>query len=110
MYSVSVTPAFKRDLRKLEPRIVKRVFDILDRLSEDPRPRGIEKLKENPKFYRIVVGDYRMVYTVDDKKSIVIACLVRDRKDAYRDIAKLDISMVMKTLKPMLRAAAVPPS
>jgi mRNA interferase RelE/StbE len=101
-YRVSATPAFKRELRKLERQIQKRIFDALQKLVTDPRPRGVEKLKENPKFYRIPVGDYRIVYSVDDKNAIVIVCLVRHRKDAYRDIENLDVGLVAETLKPIL--------
>jgi mRNA interferase RelE/StbE len=89
-------------LKKLDRQIQRRVFEALESLVNDPRPRGIEKLKENPKFYRLAVGDYRIVYSVDDKKSIIIVCLVRHRKDAYRDIADLNISLIMETVKPLL--------
>jgi mRNA interferase RelE/StbE len=101
-YTIHVAPAFRHDLKKLDRQIQKRIIDALEALSEEPRPRGVEKLKENPKFYRIAVGDYRIVYNVDGKKHIVVACLVRHRKDAYRDIANLNISAIMETLKPLL--------
>lgn len=101
-YSVFAAPAFKRDLKKLDRRMQKRVFDALEGLADDPRPRSVEKLKENPKFYRIPVGDYRIVYSLDDKKSIIIVCLVRHRKDAYRDIENLNITAILETLKPLL--------
>jgi mRNA interferase RelE/StbE len=106
VYSVLVAPAFKRELRKLDRQVQKRVFGALTNLADEPRPRGVEKLKENPKFYRIHVGDYRIIYSIDDKKSIVIVCLARNRKDAYRDIAKLNISTIMETLKPLLVRSA----
>jgi mRNA interferase RelE/StbE len=101
-YTVLVTPAFKRDLKKLDRRSQKRIFGTLDSLADEPRPRGVEKLKENAKFYRIRSGDYRIVYSIDDEKSIAIVCLVRHRKDAYRDIASLNISEILDTLKPLL--------
>ncbi|HEY2122972.1 MAG TPA: type II toxin-antitoxin system RelE/ParE family toxin [Chthoniobacterales bacterium] len=107
-YDVSVTPAFKREFRKLERGVQKRVINALASLADEPRPHGVEKLKENPKFYRIPVGDYRIVYSVDDKKSVIIVCLVRHRRDAYRDIANLDIGVVVETLKPILVKPANP--
>ena len=108
-YRVSVTPAFKREFGKLERKIQKRVVEVMFSLEERPRPKGVEKLKENPKFYRIPVGVYRIIYTVDDKQSIVVACLVRHRKDAYRDIGNLDVRMVIETLKPFLVNQISPP-
>jgi len=105
-YNVLITPAFKRDLKKLDRHVQRRIFNALDNLKNEPRQRSAEKLKENPKFYRIPVGDYRIVYSVDDKQSILIVCLVRHRKDAYRDIAKLNIGEVIETLKPFLVKSA----
>lgn len=101
-YSIFAAPAFKRDLKKLDRQVQKRVFDALDALADDPRPRSIEKLKENPTFYRFAVGDYRIVYFIDDRKSLIVVCLVRHRKDTYRDISKLNISAILETLKPLL--------
>lgn len=101
-YSVSVTPAFKREFRKLERKTQKRVLDALEKLAKDPRPRGIEKLKQNPRFYRLTIGDHRVIYAVDDKSSVIVACLVRHRKDAYRDIEKLDVGVMAEALKPIL--------
>jgi mRNA interferase RelE/StbE len=100
-YGEYVTPAFKRELKSQDRKVLKRVFGALERLADEPRPRGVEKLKENPKFYRVAVGDYRIVYSVDDKESVIVACLLRHRKDAYRDIANLDIGAVMENLNPI---------
>jgi mRNA interferase RelE/StbE len=101
-YGVFAAPAFKHDLKKLERKVQKRIFTALDALADEPRPRTVEKLTANPKFYRVPVGDYRIVYFVDDPKSIIVLCLVRNRKDVYRDVAKLNITAIFQTLKPLL--------
>jgi mRNA interferase RelE/StbE len=101
-YSVSAAPSFKREFRKLERHVQKRILDALESLIKTPRPRGVEKLSENPKFYRLRVGDHRIIYTVDDANEIVVAYLVRHRKDAYRDIENLDVRVMAETLKPIL--------
>jgi mRNA interferase RelE/StbE len=101
-YSVSAAPSFRREFRKLERPVQKRILDALESLISNPRPRGVEKLSENPKFFRLRAGDYRIIYTVDDANEVVVAYLVRHRKDAYRDIENLDVRVVAETLKPIL--------
>lgn len=56
--------------------------DILA-LSHNPRPRGCKKLTDR-EGYRIRVGDYRILYTIDDKAKIIVIYRIKIRKDAYR--------------------------
>lgn len=56
--------------------------DILT-LSQNPRPRGCKKLTDR-EGYRIRVGDYRILYTIDDKAKIIVIYRIKIRKDAYR--------------------------
>jgi mRNA interferase RelE/StbE len=53
-------------------------------LAADPRPRGSKKIKGGRNLWRIRIGDYRVVYTVDDPDAIVDVVAVRHRRDAYR--------------------------
>lgn len=56
--------------------------DILA-LSKNPRPRGCKKLTDR-EGYRIRVGDYRILYTIDDKAKTIVIYRIKIRKDAYR--------------------------
>jgi len=105
-YSVFVAPAFKREFKKLGQKVQRKIIKKLEGLAVDPRPAGVEKLSQDPRFWRVRVGDYRIIYAIDDKKSVVVACLVRHRRDAYRDIENLDARLVMETLKPLLAGLA----
>jgi mRNA interferase RelE/StbE len=107
-----VTPAFKREFKKLDKKTQKRVITCLDGMVIDPRPPNVEKLSQDPRFWRVRIGSYRMIYAIDDDQNVVIACLVRHRRDAYRDIDKLDARLVAETLKPLLggTGAKPPPS
>jgi mRNA interferase RelE/StbE len=51
-----------------------------------PRPPGCVKLTGYPNLYRIRVGNYRIVYEIQDAKLIIIVITVADRKDVYRDL------------------------
>ena len=54
-------------------------------LGETPRPRGARKLHGSPRDdYRIRVGDYRVLYEVDDAAQLVRIMRVRHRREAYR--------------------------
>lgn len=83
-YKVSISPAAKRQIKKL-PREAQGAFiDLAITLRNDPRPYGCIKLKARPGCYRLRFGDYRIVYQVDDESHSVIILLVGHRKDVYR--------------------------
>jgi mRNA interferase RelE/StbE len=106
-YDIRVAPAAERQLKKLVPSLQVKILEKLETLSTNPRPSGVEKLSSDPRFWRIRVGDYRIIYWIDDNAKILVALIVRHRKDAYRDIGKLDPATVAKTLGPLLTGLAV---
>jgi mRNA interferase RelE/StbE len=55
----------------------------LENLADNPRPPGCKKLKGGDKEWRIRVGDYRVVYTIDDAKLLVEVTRIRHRSDVY---------------------------
>jgi len=57
---------------------------IFRALEENPRPHGVIKLKGAKNRYRIRVGDYRIVYEIDDEASEVIILRIRHRRESYR--------------------------
>ena len=84
-YSVRISPAAGREIRKLDRTVQRRVLKELDGLMTDPRPNGVEKLagSDVPR-YRVRVGDYRIVYRIDDQVLTVLVLNVADRKEIYR--------------------------
>lgn len=54
-------------------------------LAEDPRPPGYMKLSGREELYRIRQGPYRIIYTIEDERLVVIVIRVADRKEAYRE-------------------------
>ena len=58
---------------------------IKDRFSGNtPRPHGFEKLNGTDQLYRIRVGDYRIVYAVEDERLLVLVVKVGHRREVYR--------------------------
>jgi mRNA interferase RelE/StbE len=105
-YAVKIAPAAQRTMKKLEQLVLRRIVRALEGLATDPRPSGVEKISQDPRFWRIRVGDYRTVYWVDDDNKIIVVVIVRHRKDAYRDLDKLDPQVVGQALAPFLTGIA----
>ena len=74
----------RKDLRKLPPRVVDRIIEVVDELADEPFPFGSEKLQGSEHAYRIRIGDYRVVYEVVVAAELVEIQRVRHRKDVYR--------------------------
>lgn len=89
MYRLEVSPAAERDLERLKRRIQQHSFERLRiairSLADNPRPPGVRKIEGAERAYRIRVGDYRVVYEVYDKESLVLILqVVRRTETTYR--------------------------
>lgn len=84
-YRVEVQRSAERDLDRLSTTLFDRISARLITLAEDPRPPGAEKLAGLEAF-RVRVGDYRIVYEVDDSGRIVVVTRVRHRRNVYRKL------------------------
>jgi mRNA interferase RelE/StbE len=85
-YRLAIRPAAERDLRALTPNILARVDARIRDLANRPRPRGVERLRGPQGGFRLRVGDYRILYDVDDTQQVVIIGRVRHRRDVYRGL------------------------
>ena len=82
-YTVRLKTRAERGLDRLPFTIARRIWRKLLALEKDPRPRGTSKL-EGTDGYRIRVGDYRVVYIVDDREHAVDIIRVAHRREVYR--------------------------
>jgi mRNA interferase RelE/StbE len=85
-YEIQFSPLAKREIKKLPPQILERVGLVLDELAHDPRPPGVKKLQGLDDTYRVRVGDYRIVYEIQDNLLIVLVLSVAHRREVYRDL------------------------
>ena len=83
MYRIEVRRRAQRALDKLPKSDFQAVIEAIKDLAQTPRPRGIEKVKSTG-LWRIRQGDYRIVYAIDDKESLVIIVRVGHRREIYR--------------------------
>ncbi|HRV59690.1 MAG TPA: type II toxin-antitoxin system RelE/ParE family toxin [Solirubrobacterales bacterium] len=81
-YRIELRPAALRSLRKLDPQIRGRVQGAIALLADDPRPPSAKKLKGREAF-RVRVGDYRVIYTVEDDVLLVVVVTLGHRRDVY---------------------------
>lgn len=70
-YRIELRPAAARALRTLDPQFRHRIQGAIALLAQDPRPPGARAMQGRPGF-RIRVGDYRIIYTVDDAVLLVV--------------------------------------
>lgn len=84
VYTVELRPAARRELLKLPRRDQLRLIRAMDALAANPRPKGVKKLTGLDDLYRIRMGEYRVVYQIQDDRLVVLVVRVGHRKDVYR--------------------------
>ncbi len=83
-YRVFITPSAAKEIEGLPTAKARRaVVARITALRDDPRPRGCTKLSGAAK-YRVRQGRYRVLYTIEGDRLIVVVVRVAHRKDAYR--------------------------
>jgi mRNA interferase RelE/StbE len=81
-YKIELRPAAVRALRKLDPPVARRVHAAIALLAEDPRPPASRPLRGRP-AWRVRVGDYRVIYTIEDDVLLVVVVTLGHRRDVY---------------------------
>ncbi|MCL5999563.1 MAG: type II toxin-antitoxin system RelE/ParE family toxin [Chloroflexi bacterium] len=83
IYRLIILSSAERDIRKLPREIQARVTVRIEALKTNPRPHDVKKLEASDE-YRIRVGDYRVVYTIDDDIVTITIVRVGHRREVYR--------------------------
>ena len=83
-YQVELTRSAEKDLRRIDRRMIPRILDAVEGLASNPSPVGAKKLVGSDITCRIRVGNYRIVYEIEDDKLLVLVVRIRHRKDVYR--------------------------
>ncbi len=81
-YRVILDHSTEKELDHLHSAIYSRITKKLLSLEDNPRPRGVKKLTGREE-YRLRIGDYRVLYFIDDKNQTVIVSAVGHRRDVY---------------------------
>ena len=83
MYRISILPQAAKDLDALRGKFYSNLKNKIAALSANPRPFGSLKLTQE-EGYRLRIGDFRIVYRIDDKSKIIFIYRIKHRKEVYR--------------------------
>lgn len=82
-YVVEVKPSARKELEDLPNNVLARAVRKMESLGENPRPAGCKKLKAYQDVWRIRVGDWRILYIVDDGTRLVSITRIAHRREVY---------------------------
>jgi mRNA interferase RelE/StbE len=81
-YEVLIVASADKKLAAMQKVLRQRIIDKFEEISKEPRGTDSKKLDEAT--YRVRVGDYRIVYTVNDKEKKIVVTRIRHRREIYR--------------------------
>ncbi len=84
MYKVKFSKTGERDLQRLTNPLYERIKKKILSLKKDSRPRGTKKMKSEVDRFRIRIGNYRILYGIDDQNQVVTIYRIAHRSEAYR--------------------------
>jgi mRNA interferase RelE/StbE len=82
-YTVTILRRAQRELASISAAEIPHIRDAIRALNNDPRPSGCQKLSGR-EGWRIRVGDYRVIYEIDDSEHSVTVLHIGHRRDVYR--------------------------
>jgi len=84
-HHIEMAPRCEDQLAKIPKDIRKLILDRIEKLGFDPKPHGVEPLHGSEKgLFRIRQGDYRIVYSIQDQKLLILIVRVVHRKEVYK--------------------------
>jgi mRNA interferase RelE/StbE len=83
-YRIEFSTTAESQFKKLSKEVQARLKHRIDSLAENPFPRGVKKLSAEENFYRLRVGDYRIVYQVKGKALLILVLKIGHCKNVYR--------------------------
>ena len=82
-YSLEVKQSAQKELDALDDTLFNRIDRKVLALAEMPRPAGCKKLKGHRDLWRIRVGDWRVLYIIDDSVQLVRVTRIAHRREVY---------------------------
>ena len=83
-YAVEFARSARKEIEALDPQVADRIIKRIESLVYDPRPTGVVKLKGGVDQWRIRIGEWRVVYRIDDREKLIDISAVRHRREVYR--------------------------
>ncbi len=86
MYKVQLKREAEKFIRKQPRKVQVQITSALRKLGSNPRPTQAKKLAGMDELYRVRAGDYRIVYTIQDKKLIILVVRIAHRREVYKNL------------------------
>ena len=84
-YRIELKPAAERDLKRIKNQaVLRRIARAIEALAENPRPPGAQAIQGGGSPFRIRVGDYRILYNIEDRVLLVLVVRIGHRREVYR--------------------------
>lgn len=87
-YQVQIVKKAAKSLNKLPKPIVKRILDKISELEDNPKPAGSKKL-QGYELYRLRVGDWRVIYSIEEKVLLILVVSIKSRGKVYKNLESL---------------------
>lgn len=84
IYRIEFTKPASKQLKALSHQEQQRIKSKIDALVYIPRPDGVVKLSGEGDLYRIRVGDYRIIYSIQDNQLLILVLKIGHRRDVYQ--------------------------
>jgi mRNA interferase RelE/StbE len=85
VYRIDLRRGPQKSLEKIQTQERSKIITTLLELEQNPRPRGVEKVRGTG-LWRIRQGDYRIIYSIDDKEQLITIVRIGHRREIYRDL------------------------
>lgn len=85
-YHVTIKASAAKEIEKLPRNLQPRILDRIALLAGTARPHGSTKLQAAGQLWRVRIGDYRIIYAIDDRRKLVDVRIVAHRREVYRDL------------------------
>lgn len=86
-YCIEVKRSAAKALQKIPKTDQKRIADKIDSLAQNPPNPDTTKIKGNNPFHKIRVGDYRIIYEIQEKVLMILIVKIGHRKDVYKGLS-----------------------
>ncbi len=83
-YTIEWKRSAVKELKQLPQDVIARILKAVEQLPNNPYPAGVKKLMGAERTYRLRVGMYRVVYTIEAAVLVITVIRVGHRKDVYR--------------------------
>ena len=83
-YRIEVSSTAEKQLSALQRDDQVRIADAIGKLADNPRPPGCRKLRDYSDVYRIRVGVFRILYSIEQDRLLILVLKIGHRRDVYR--------------------------